>query len=128
MTKYKEHLYLIVDKSLWQVVDKCFEEILVPYICMSINEALYIIYNTLTSIDAETLDPISAKAIITILKAHKEELINSIIDIRKQRIKDPSYRATMRYFLKGIDDKEWKDTFLSKDAVRKEVDKLLNND
>lgn len=95
---------------------------------MSMNEALYIIYTTLTSIDAETLDPISAKAIITILKAHKEELINSIIDKQKQRIKDPSYRAMLQYFLATTDDKEWKDMFLSKDAVRKEVDKLLNND
>lgn len=95
---------------------------------MSMNEALYIIYTTLTSIDAETLDPIFAKAIITILKAHKEELINSIIDKRKQHIKDPFYRAMLQYFLTAIDDKEWKDMFLSKDAVRKEVDKLLNND
>lgn len=95
---------------------------------MSMNEALYIIYTTLTSIDAETLDHISAKAIITILKAHKNELINSIIDKRKQHIKDPSYRATLQYFLAAIDDKEWKDMFLSKDAVRKEVDKLLSND
>lgn len=95
---------------------------------MSMNEALFIIYTTLTSIDAETLDPISAKAIITILKAHKNELINSIIDKRKQRIEDPSYRATLRYFLVTIDYKEWKDMFLSKDAVRKEVDKLLYND
>ena len=95
---------------------------------MSMNEALYITYTTLTSIDAETLDPISAKAIITILKAHKEELINSIIDIRERRMEDSSYRATMCYFLEGIDDKEWKDMFLSKNTVRKEVDKLLNNE
>lgn len=95
---------------------------------MSMNEALYIIYTTLTSIDAEILDPVFAKAIITILKAHKNELINSIINKRKQRIKDPSYRATLQYFLAAIDDKEWKDMFLSKDAVRKEVDKLLYND
>lgn len=95
---------------------------------MFMNEALFIIYTTLNSKDAEILDPVFAKAIITILKAHKNELINSIIDKRKQRIKDPSYRAILQYFLAAIDDKEWKDMFLSKDAVRKEVDKLLNND
>ena len=95
---------------------------------MFMNEALFIIYTTLNSKDAEILDPVFAKAIITILKAHKEELINSIIDKRKQCIKDPSYRATLQYFLAAIDDKEWKDMFLSKDAVRKEVDKLLYND
>lgn len=95
---------------------------------MSTNEALFIIYNALNSKDAETLDPIFAKAIITILKVHKEELINSIIDGQKQRIEDPSYRATLQYFLATIYDKEWKDMFLSKDIVRKEVDKLLYND
>lgn len=95
---------------------------------MLMNEALFIAYSMLNSKDAETLDPVFARAIIIILKVHKEELINSIIGRRKQRIEDPSYRATLRYFLAAIDDKEWKDMFLSKDAVRKEVDKLLYND
>lgn len=95
---------------------------------MLMNEALFIAYSMLNSKDAGTLDPVFARAIITILKVHKEELINSIIGRRKQRIEDPSYRATLRYFLAAIDDKEWKDMFLSKDAVRKEVDKLLYND
>lgn len=90
---------------------------------MLMNDALFIAYTMLNSKDAEILDPIFARAIITILKAHKEEIIKGIIERHKQYIEDPFYKTMSQYFLKTTDNKE-----VSEDTIRKEVDKLLSND